>query len=253
MTAVIAIYSHKGGVGKTTTAVNLAYLCAQAGHNTLICDLDPQGASTFYFRVKPKVVKDARQLGTTHDAINRSIKGTDYDRLDLLPADISYRSLDVAFHEKKRSAKRLRRVLSPLRREYDTIFLDCPPTLNLLAENIFNAADRLLIPLIPTTLSVNAHAQMLAFMEKQGYNTETVYTFLSMVDTRRKLHREVSTAVYHQYPRILHTPIPALAQIEQMGHHRQPLPAYAPRSIAAKAYQSLWAEFQRKALATRKP
>ncbi len=248
MTAVIALYSHKGGVGKTTTAVNLAYLVAQGGYKTLLFDLDPQGASSFYFRIKPKVVKDARQLRTAHDAIARSIKGTDYDHLDLLPADLSYRGLDVAFSDKKRPTKRLSRVLDPLREEYAYIFLDCPPTLNLLAENIFTAADRLLIPLIPTTLATNAYAQMLAFMEKQGFDNKKIYTFLSMVDTRRKLHREVATAVYQQYPRILHTPIPALSQIEQMGLHRQPLPAFAPRSAAADAYRALWAEFQQKAM-----
>ncbi len=249
MTAVIAIYSHKGGVGKTTTAVNLAYLAAQDGHSTLLCDLDPQGASSFYFRIKPKVVKDARELNTGDNAIGRSIKGTDYERLDLLPADLSYRNLNVAFNDKKRPTKRLGRVLEPLHHEYDYIFLDCPPTLNLLAENIFTAADRLLIPLIPTTLAVNAYAQMLGFMKKQGYKTAKVYTFLSMVDARRKLHREVATAVYQQYPRVLHTPIPALSQIEQMGWQRQPLPASAPRSVAAQAYRALWAEFQQKALA----
>ncbi|MCL4262747.1 MAG: ParA family protein [Anaerolineae bacterium] len=251
MTAVIAIYSHKGGVGKTTTAVNLAYLAAQNGHNTLLCDLDPQGASSFYFRIKPKVVKDARHLNTTHNAIARSIKGTDYDHLDLLPADLSYRSLELAFSDKKQPTKRLSRVLRPLRQEYAYIFLDCPPTLNLLAENIFTAADRLLIPLIPTTLAVNAYAQMLAFMKKKGHDTQALYTFLSMVDARRKLHREVATAVYQQYPRVLYTPIPALSQIEQMGRHRQPLPAFAPRSTAAKAYQALWTEFQHKALVNR--
>jgi cellulose biosynthesis protein BcsQ len=253
MTAVIALYSHKGGVGKTTTAVNLAYLSAQEGHSTLLCDLDPQGASSFYFRIKPKVTKEARQLHTAHDAIARSIKATDYERLDLLPADLSYRDLNVAFSEKKHARQRLGRILKPLQQEYDYIFLDCPPTLNLLAENIFTAADRLLIPLIPTTLAVNAYAQMLGFMQKQGYETEKVYAFLSMVDARRKLHREMATAVYRQYPRILHTPLPSLAQLEQMGQHRQPLPAMIPRSAATKAYQSLWTEFQEKALTTPHP
>ncbi len=253
MTAVIAIYSHKGGVGKTTTAVNLAYLAAQDGQPTLLCDLDPQGASSFYFRIKPKVAKDARSLGTAHDAIARSIKSSDYDHLDVLPADISYRSLELAFSDKKRPTKRLSRILDPLRKEYATIFLDCPPTLNLLAENIFTAADRLLIPLIPTTLAVNAYAQMLAFFKKRGHDANNIYTFLSMVDARRKLHREVATAVYQQYPHILHTPIPTLSQIEQMGLHRQPLPAFAPRSPATQAYQALWVEFQEKALRGRKP
>jgi cellulose biosynthesis protein BcsQ len=238
----VAIYSNKGGVGKTAAAVNLAYLAAQNGAKTLICDLDPQSSTTFYFRVKPKLAGKAQGLTKAGKPIDRSIKGTDYPNLDLLPADLSHRSLDITFNAMKRSRHRLNKVLDPLAGEYDHIFLDCPPTITLLAENIFNVADLVLVPLIPTTLSARAHEQLLAFMRKQKYDPERVYGFFSMVDRRKKLHRDLALGMHKQFPHIFQTPIPYLSQIEQMGLQREPVPAFAPKSAAAKAYMALWAE-----------
>ena len=92
---VIACYNIKGGVGKTASAVNLSYLSAREGKATLVWDLDPQGASSFYFRVKPKVKGGARRLIQRKRALDDAIKATDYDQLDLIPADFSYRNLDL--------------------------------------------------------------------------------------------------------------------------------------------------------------
>lgn len=153
----LALYSNKGGVGKTAAAVNLAYLAAQSGYVTLICDLDPQSSATFYFRVKPKLKRKARGLIGGSKSLDRSIKATDYENLDLLPADFSHRNLDITFDKQKQRKQRLDIALKPLKEEYDLIILDCPPTINILAENIFNAADMLLVPLIPTTLSMRSH------------------------------------------------------------------------------------------------
>ena len=83
----VALYCNKGGVGKTAATVNLSYLAARSGKTTLVCDLDPQSATTFYFRVKPKLKRGARGFEKSGKAINRSIKGSDYDNLDILPAD----------------------------------------------------------------------------------------------------------------------------------------------------------------------
>jgi len=240
----LALYSNKGGVGKTAAAVNLAYLAAQAGLSTLICDLDPQSSTTFYFRVKPKLKRKARGLVTGGKGVDRSIKGTDYENLDLLPADFSHRNLDITFDRLSRRKRRLDIVLDPLREEYDLIILDCPPTINILAENVFNAADHLLVPLIPTTLSVRTHQQLLAFLQENRYAPDRVCAFLSMVDRRKKMHREMATALFNQFEGILRSAIPYLSHVEQMGIYREPVPAFAPRSPAAQAYQALWAEVQ---------
>ncbi len=99
----LALYSNKGGVGKTAAAVNLAYLAAKSGLVTLICDLDPQGSATYYFRVKPKLKPKAQGLIRARKQIDRSIKGTDYENLDLLPADFTHRNLDITFNQQKKS------------------------------------------------------------------------------------------------------------------------------------------------------
>jgi cellulose biosynthesis protein BcsQ len=245
---VLALYSNKGGVGKTAAAVNLAYLAAQTGAQILICDLDPQSSTTYYFRVKPKLKPKARGFVKAGQPIDRSIKGTDYEKLDLLPADFSHRNLDLSFAESKKSKTRLKRVIGPLKQEYEYIILDCPPTINIVAENVFNTADFILVPLIPTTLSVRTHRQLLSFLQKNGYEASSVYGFISMLDRRKKLHRQLALDVQQEFDRVLRSPIPYLSAVEQMGLHREPLPAFAPNSAAAKAYQALWAEIQQEVL-----
>ena len=246
--AILALYSNKGGVGKTTATVNLAYLAAQSGANTLVCDLDPQSSTTYYFRVKPKLKRTARGFAKKGKPIANSIKGTDYEGLDLLPADFTHRHLDLSFAEHKRSTARLQKVLKPLEAEYDLIFLDCPPTINILAENIFNAADHLLAPLMATTLSIRTYDQLLSFLGKKRYNPDKVYAFFSMVDINRAVHRRLAAEVYRQHRRILQSPVPYLPQLEQMEDRREPVIAFAPDSKAAQAYQKLWVEIQQKVL-----
>lgn len=244
----LALYSNKGGVGKTTATVNLAYLAARSGLKTLVCDLDPQSSTTYYFRIKPKLKRKARGFAKKGKPIANSIKGTDYPRLDLLPADFTHRNLDLSLAEYKRSTARLRAVLDPLRAEYDLIFLDCPPTINILAENIFNAADYLLLPLMATTLSIRTYDQLLSFLDKQRYNPEIVYAFFSMVDTKRDAHRRLATGVYRQYRRVLKSPIPYFPELEQIEIQREPVTAFAPDSPAALAYQKLWVEIEQSVL-----
>jgi cellulose biosynthesis protein BcsQ len=248
----LALYSNKGGVGKTAAAVNLAYLAAQSGLATLICDLDPQASTTYYFRVKPKLKPKARGLIRGRKQIDRSIKGTDYENLDLLPADFTHRNLDLTFNQQRRRKQRLRMALDPLRKEYDLIILDSPPTINIVAENIFNATDNLLVPLIPTTLSVRTHAQLHTFLKENNYRSVGVYTFFSFVDGRKKMHRELAAWARGNFDGVLQSAIPYLSHVEQMGIYRQPVPAFAPASPASEAYQDLWEEICQELLIKRK-
>ena len=240
----LAIYSNKGGVGKTATAVNLSYLASRTGAKTLICDLDPQSSATYYFRVKPKLKFGAKGFVKGGKPVNKSIKGTDYENLDLLPADFSLRNLDVTFDKLKRSKKRLRKILSPLKAEYDFVFLDCPVSISTLGENILNAVDTVLVPLIPTTLSVRTYGQLLSFCKKNNYDADKIYTFFSMVDRRKKMHREIMATFSEAYNGVLPSFIPYLAEIEKMGIRRAPVGEFSPKSVASKSYQTLWDKFQ---------
>jgi len=240
----LALYSNKGGVGKTTTAVNLSYLAAQAGVRTLICDLDPQSSTTYYFRVKPKLKFGAKRFIKGGEQISKSIKGTDYENLDLLPADFTLRNLDAVFGKLKRPKERLSKFLKPLKSEYDLVIFDCPVTISILAENIFNAVDFILVPLIPTTLSVRTYKQLLSFCRKNKYDTDKIYAFFSMVDRRKKMHKELMAMMSKEFNGVLRSLIPYLSQIERMGIEREPVVASEPGSVASKAYQNLWAKFQ---------
>ncbi len=161
---VLATYNIKGGVGKTSTAVNLAYLSARDGMRTLLWDLDPQGAATFLFRVKPRVKGGGKALVTRKRPLDAAIKATDFDGLDLLPADFSYRHMDLQLDDTKRRTRRLGQLLSSVADDYDIVFLDCPPSVSLVSENVLHAADVLLVPLIPATLSLRTFDQLTRFV-----------------------------------------------------------------------------------------
>jgi len=249
-TRVLATYNIKGGVGKTSAAVNLAYLAAQAGHETLIWDLDPQGASTYLFRVHPKVKGGARKLLRLRTAAGDHVKGTDHERLDLLPADFSYRHLDLALDAFKRPTRRLARVLEPLAGEYDYIFLDCPPSISLVSESVFEAADALLVPVIPATLSARTFEQLeeLAARGKIGKSTETqILAFFSMVNVGSSLHRQVMSRLRKiHHLQMLGAAIPFSDEVERMGEERNPVAVFAPASAGAVSYQALWLDVQRR-------
>jgi cellulose biosynthesis protein BcsQ len=204
MSTVLATYNVKGGVGKTSAAVNLARLAAGGGAPTLLWDLDPQGASTYLFRVRPKVKGGGKALVRGRTDVDTLIKGTDHDGLDLLPADFSYRHMDLALDGAKRPTARLARVLAPLADEYEYTFLDCPPSVSLVSESVF-----------------------------------------SMVDPRKRLHRDVMAQLKDEQPAaMLETAIPMAADVERMGARRLPLSDFAPQSPAAHAYATLWEEIR---------
>jgi cellulose biosynthesis protein BcsQ len=241
LSSVLAAYNIKGGVGKTSTAVNLAYLAARGGATTLLWDLDPQGASTYLFRIKPKVQGGARRLLRRSADVASQIKGTDFERLDLLPADFRYRHMDLALDRFKRPTKRLARVLSPLRSEYDFIFLDCPPSISLVSESVFEAADALLVPMIPATLSSRTLDQLEPLIAAGGDGGPKILAFLSMLDLGRPLHRELLHRLRATHPTtMLGAAIPVADEVERMGEERNVVASFAPTSSAARAYEALW-------------
>ncbi|WP_350283085.1 AAA family ATPase [Nitrosomonas sp.] len=240
---IIACYSNKGGVGKTATAVNLAYAFATSGRRTLLCDLDPQGASGFYFRVKPsKKLTEARFFEDV-EHFTKSIRGSDYDNLDILPANMSFRDFDVFLSKMKDARSRLKKALKAVKSDYDIVLLDCPPNISILSENVFRAADAVVTPVIPTTLSQRTFEQLLEFFREHDLLMEKIHAFFSMVQGTKSLHGEMIVELTHNYPkRIMAAKIPFASEIERMGMLRAPVLATAPNSPAGKAYQALFDE-----------
>lgn len=239
---VIASYNLKGGVGKTTAAVNLAYLSAAQGHRTLIWDLDPQGAATYLFRVRPRVKGGSPKLVRGSRPMLDAVKATDFANLDLLPADFTYRHMDIDLNGRPKPQRTLRRLLGPLRHEYDFVFLDTPPSLSLVSENVIRASDTLLVPLIPTVLSVRTFDQLAGFVRDLDGSKPVVRGFFSMVDRRRTLHREILSTLPTERSDMSTIAIPSASAVEQMAVRRAPLMAFAPRSPAAIAFDDLWRE-----------
>ncbi|NOT11673.1 MAG: AAA family ATPase [Methylococcaceae bacterium] len=239
---VLAFYSIKGGVGKTASTVNLAFIAARSGFRTLVWDLDPQAASSYYFRIKPKVKGGSKQLIAGKRELDDLIKATDFENLDLLPADFSFRNLDLVLDDKKKPTRQLKKLLIPLAADYDFIFLDCPPNISLLSEAVFAAADALLSPIIPTTLSLRTLEQLKKFIENHDLAMLQLIPFFSMADRRKKMHRDIMDTLQAQHPEVLTTAIPYASDIEQMGLARMPLGGYITKSRSTLAYNELWRE-----------
>jgi chromosome partitioning protein len=199
----VATYSIKGGVGKTSAAVNLGALAAADGLRTLIWDLDPQGAASFLLRIRPKVKGGARKLVRGGRDPLAVMKGTDIEGLDLLPADFS--------------------------------------SISLVSESVFTATDLLLVPIVPSTLSLRTFEQLQDFLARaDGGSVPDVLAFLSMVDRRRKLHRELTASLPVSVPAVTDVAIPAASIVELMGARREPVVLSDPRHRSAVAYRELW-------------
>jgi chromosome partitioning protein len=239
---IIAVYNIKGGVGKTTTAVNLAYRSAVDGWPTLIWDLDPQAAATYILHREARVEGGSKQLiGGDSDTVELAV-ATDYPNLDLLPADFSYRRMDVHLHKRKNPATRLLKLMRPLQERYASLILDCPPGMSLVSENIMHAADALVVPLLPSPLSVRMLEQLFEFTTAKGWTDLKVLPFFSMVDRRKSLHTETIGSLRERFPSILHTEVPYGSQFERIAMRRAPVESYAPASAAAEVYRALWRE-----------
>jgi chromosome partitioning protein len=244
---VLAIYNQKGGVGKTATAVNIAYQSALEGKRTLLWDLDPQGAAGFYFQLASTVKNEAKKLLTNELDLSQAIQESGYENLDLIASDISARNADVILSEMKQGKRRLKSALTPFKNEYEVVVLDCPPGLSILHDHIFAAADWVLVPNIPSTLSMRSFDAVVEHFRENNIDENKIRGFFSMVDHRKNLHNEI-TNEFHRNKAFLKKYIPYLSDVEKMGTQLAPVATYANSSYAAQCFRDLWKEVKKTTL-----
>ncbi len=236
---IVAVYNMKGGVGKTTCAVNLGYLFAASGQKTLLWDLDAQAAATFALRVKPEVAQFGKPALRNAQVFIEAIRETDHLNLDLLPADFSYRNLDRFLDQLEDPKRVMQQMLGQLSEAYSLVLLDCPAGFSALSEAVIACADALLIPTIPSTLSLRTLLRLTQTLDGDG---PALLPFISMVDRRKSLHRSLSQWAERHPELFLREQIPYASSVEQVSVRRAPVSIYDASDPAAKAFTGLWRE-----------
>jgi cellulose biosynthesis protein BcsQ len=226
---VVALMSVKGGVGKTTAAVNLAYLAAERGAGTLLWDLDPQGASTYLLRADV----DAASMPACDPTADVLV--TDYERIDVL------RNANAPGEPERLVSGAVRQGIEQLGPWYDVVLFDCAAGLDVRSREVASVADVILVPVLPSPLGVRTLEQLDAFVAGSGLSPE-IFPFFSLVDRRRRLHRETVQALQVDRPATLSAQIVDAAIVERMGARREPVVAFAPDSGVAHGYCALWNE-----------
>ena len=234
----LAVFSIKGGVGKSTTAVNLAHAAATSGgRRTLLWDLDSQGAATYLLRLAPRSGAKARDAVSGETDLASLVLDSEFPNLHVLPADRSLRRVEGDLAQTDR-LKLLKKHLKALSTDYDRVIIDCPPGLSELADRLFRAVDLLVLPIIPSPLSDRASEQLRAELQKTHGGQPPILPLWSMADRRRKLHKD-SIATHPDWP-----VIPYAAAIESMAVHQSPVAVNQPGSPAARAFAGLWSRVE---------
>jgi chromosome partitioning protein len=248
----LALVNLKGGVGKTTTAVNLAAAFARSGLRNLVVDLDPQGSASLSFGVERAAVDaSAAEVLTGKAEAAEAIRPTGTEGIDLLPASLRLAGLDLALARKHEPEKLLKRALSPVQRRYDTILIDCPPGLTILSMNGLAAASAYLVPVVPHHLDMEALAGFLEVMdgarERLGKLPERLGILLTMVDHRTMVTDEVAQAIRKKYgQQVFKTEIPVNVRLAQAPALGRTIFDFESWSTGAYAYGRLGGEVLRR-------
>ncbi len=249
MGSSIAIFNQKGGVGKTTTNVNLSAALASKGKKICVVDIDPQGNTTSGFGIDKKSLEH-----TIYDVlinemnIRDVIIPTEYENLDLLPSSTQLAGAEVELTGIKRRESVLRNALQTIKEDYDYIFVDCPPSLGLLTINSLAAVDRILIPIQCEYYALEGVSQLMDTYQMVKKNLNPNLTIqgvvLMMFDGRTNLSIQVVEQVKKVFRgKVYVTVIPRNIRLAEAPSHGQPVMYYDPRSKGAEAFMELAEEF----------
>lgn len=250
MGKAIAIFNQKGGVGKTTTNINLAACLAKKGKKILVLDIDPQGNTTSGLGIEKKALKKSSYDLMIEDDINAEdvILKTGVDNLDIIPANVSLSGAEVELAIIRGREKRLKKALNQVKEKYDFIFIDCPPSLGLLTINSLTAVDSVLIPIQCEFYALEGVAQLMNTIEIVRRNlNEKLYVqgvILSMFDGRTNLSVQVVEEVKKYFrEKVYKTVIPRNVRLAEAPSYGLPIIEYDPKSKGAEAYREFADEF----------
>jgi chromosome partitioning protein len=243
----IAVYNIKGGVGKTTTSVNLACFLAKSGLSVLLWDLDPQGGSSFFFDQQNKNNHTHGRLFDKYITIYDVIHSTDSYQIDVISNDAHFTdqfmnhasrvtTMNFANHELINIS------LKEVEDDYDVCIMDCSPGRFMLHDNIFFAADLVLVPTVPAPLSIYCNNMLMDSLQKNSNILNKVLTFYNMVQTHKNLHRTYLDNRSHEDPRTLHHYIPFYSEIELITATKESIFHQIKESRAHVYYHKLWLE-----------
>jgi chromosome partitioning protein len=259
MSRVVAVANQKGGVGKTTTTINLAASLALAGRRVLLVDIDPQANLTSGVGQKGR----SADAGTIYDALTAEapvhdaepfVVPTGIGNLSLIPADQNLTGAEIEMVALPRREERLRMLLPSIRDQYDHVFIDCPPSLGLLTLNALVAADAVLIPLHCEYFALEGLADLVATMRRVraalNPNLDIDGVLLTMFDERTSLGRQVAADVREFFKdKVFRTVIPRNVRLGEAPSHGVPVIVYDVKSRGAEAYLALAREVLERAAA----